>query len=162
MTSMSWLMAYKEMSATTGSTFGICQLSPGLQSFGLQPLPPHGQSPAELLTCNKRNFNIDLFCWHKTGRGSFCCMKRREEIYIYICIFNNYMEKVGGWEKNHDVEAFSPVSRSRSTLTICLKVAKGPGWSRIVWPTSLSISLLAIGKGTPWKLIQHLEQSGPI
>jgi len=82
--------------------------------------------------------------------------------YIYICIFNNYMEKVGGWEKNHDVEAFSPVSRSRSTLTICLKVAKGPGWSRIVWPTSLSISLLAIGKGTPWKLIQHLEQSGPI
>ena len=98
------VMAYKEMCATTGSPFGICQLSPGLQSFGLQPLPAHGQSPAELLTCNKRNFNVDLFCWQKKGWRSCCCMKRREEIYIYVYIhiyrylyiFNNYMEKAGG------------------------------------------------------------------
>lgn len=132
------VMAYKEMSATTGSPFGICHLSPGLQSFGLQPLPPHGQSPAELLTCNKRN----VVEWNG-GK-------------IYIYIFNNYMEKVGGWEKQSWCWSFSPVSRS-------FEGSQGPGWSRIVWPTSLSdypFSLLAIGKGTPWNWSNILNNQG--
>ena len=109
-------------------------LYPGMVKVLLSCL--HATNAISTLTyfVGKKRVGVRVVVWNGGKRYIYIYVY----IYRYLYIFNNYMEKAEWLRKKSWCWSFSPVSRSRSTLTICLKVAKGPGWSRVVWPTSLS------------------------